>query len=223
MWPLYYGRSYPSEGIDALAYSSGGFLWENAQAKGKTVTVFGEYAPAIADSSDSVRTRDVRPVQRRAPTDFALHRDMLKARYNTHSDIPSLDRALVREYPGWTQEVPDVVKAGDILAHLGDWESARTMPDLVMVILPNDHTEGTSAGWCMPRACVADNDLALGKIVEGLTQFVVLEGHGDLRRRGRRAERRGPHRRTSYGGARDLAVHASAVSWTRRSTRSRAW
>jgi hypothetical protein len=104
------------------------------------------------------------------PTDFALHRELLKTRYDTHSDIPSLDRALVREYPGWTQEVPDVMKAGDILAHLGDWESAHTMPDLVMVILPNDHTEGTSVGWCVPRACVADNDYALGKIVEGLSK-----------------------------------------------------
>src|SRR4029077_3345121 len=41
LWPLYAGRSYPSEGIDPLAYSSGGFLWESAQAKGKSVTVFG--------------------------------------------------------------------------------------------------------------------------------------------------------------------------------------
>ena len=43
------------------------------------------------------------------------------------------------------------------------------MPNLVMVILPSDHTEGTSAGWCTPQACVADNDLALGSIVEGLS------------------------------------------------------
>ena len=43
------------------------------------------------------------------------------------------------------------------------------MPDLVMVILPNDHTEGTSPDWCTPRACVADNDFALGKIVDGLS------------------------------------------------------
>ncbi len=35
MWPLYTGRSYPSEGQDPLAYSAGGFLWEAAQAKGK--------------------------------------------------------------------------------------------------------------------------------------------------------------------------------------------
>jgi hypothetical protein len=38
-----------------------------------------------------------------------------------------------------------------------------------MMILPNDHTVGTSDGWCAPKACVADNDLALGRIVEALT------------------------------------------------------
>jgi hypothetical protein len=43
------------------------------------------------------------------------------------------------------------------------------MPELTMVILPNDHTVGTSPGWCTPRACVADNDLALGRIVDGLS------------------------------------------------------
>ena len=169
MWPLYYGRSYPSEGIDAMAYSSGGFLWEAAEKAGKSVVVFGEYAPSIPNSSDSVRQRMLRQYGER-PNDAAFHRELLKARYNTRSEIPSLDKVLVREYPGWTQEVPDVIKAGDILAHLGDWESAKSMPNLVMVILPNDHTEGTAAGWCVPRACVADNDYGLGKIVEGLSR-----------------------------------------------------
>lgn len=37
IWPLYLGRSYPSEGNDPLAYSSGGFLWEAAQAQGRSV------------------------------------------------------------------------------------------------------------------------------------------------------------------------------------------
>ena len=168
MWPLYYGRSYPSEGNDPLAYSSGGFLWEGAAAKNRSVAVFGEYAPAPKVSSDTVRARMMAQYQKR-PGDFEYHRAILKARFNTRSDIPSLDRVLVREYPGWTEEVPDVVKAGDILANLADWEKSGEMPNLVMVILPNDHTQGTSPGWCTPRACVADNDLALGKIVEGLS------------------------------------------------------
>ena len=168
MWPLYFGRSYPSEGIDPIAYSSGGFLWENAQAKGKTVTIFGEYAPSQRDAKASERTVMLDQYLQR-PNDFAFHRELLSKRYNTKSDIPSLDKTLVREYPGWTQEAPDVVKAGDILWHLGQWETQGKMPNLTMVILPNDHTEGTSADWCAPKACVADNDLALGKIVEGLT------------------------------------------------------
>jgi YVTN family beta-propeller protein len=169
LWPLYYGRSYPSEGNDPLAYSSGGFLWENAQAKGKRVTVFGEYAPAASDSISGVRSdlfAQWRVPRADRPTFF---RNELRRRYNTRSQIPSLDKALIREYPGWTQEVPDVVKSEDILAHLGDWNNAGSMPELVMVILPNDHTVGTSPGWCTPRACVADNDLALGRVVEGLT------------------------------------------------------
>ncbi len=168
MWPLYFGRSYPSEGQDPLAYSTGGFLWEGAQAMGRTVATFGEYAPSprMALPEQRVKMLDA---WRKRPNDFAMHRDMLRARYDTHSDIPSLDRTLVPEYPGWTQEAPDVVKAGDILSHLGEWESAHDMPNLVMVILPSDHTEGMTADWCAPRACVADNDFALGKIVDGLS------------------------------------------------------
>jgi YVTN family beta-propeller protein len=168
MWPLYYGRSYPSEGNDPLAYSSGGFLWDAAASKGKTVTVFGEYAPAPKFEVDTVRAR-MWTQYRSKPNDFEFQRAILQKRFNTHSDIPSLDRVLVREYPGWTQEVPDMIKAGDILAHLADWEKTGEMPNLVMIVLPNDHTQGTSPGWCAPKACVADNDFALGKIVEGLS------------------------------------------------------
>ena len=169
MWPLYLGRSYPSEGTDPLVYSSGGFLWESAQAKGKTVSVFGEYAPSASDSIPTVRSSLMAEYRANQQRGSGYFRDILRKRYDTHSDIPSLDKVLVREYPGWTQEVPDVVKAEVILDHLREWESTKTMPDLVMVILPSDHTVGTSPEWCVPRACVADNDLALGKVVEGLT------------------------------------------------------
>ncbi|MES2176792.1 MAG: hypothetical protein V4550_02915 [Gemmatimonadota bacterium] len=168
MWPLYFGRSYPSEGEDALAYSSGGFLWESAQKKNKSVVVFGEYAPSPKGSSAALRSTMLEEYFKR-PDDFAGQRELLRKKYKTHSEIPSLDRALVEEYPGWTQESPDVVKAGDILYHLGEWEKAGKMPNLIMVILPSDHTQGTSAAWCTPKACVADNDLALGKIVDGLS------------------------------------------------------
>jgi YVTN family beta-propeller protein len=169
MWPLYTGRSYPSEGDDALTYSSGGFLWEAAQAKGESVSVFGEYAPAPPRSDASVRTGLLTQYRDSQPHNPAFFRAQLMKRFNTHSTIPSLDRVLVREYPGWTEETPDVVKADVVHEHLREWESKGAMPNLVMMILPNDHTQGMSAGWCAPKACVADNDLALGQIVDGLS------------------------------------------------------
>ena len=170
MWPLYTGRSYPSEGIDPLAYSSGGFLWEAAQSKGKTVRVFGEYAPSIRSDSASLRASLLAQYRDSQPHNPAFFRSLLVKRFHTRSDISSLDRLLVREYPGWTQEIPDIVKADVFLEHLREWESKRTMPNLVMITLPSDHTEGTSPGWCTPKACVADNDFALGRMVEGLSR-----------------------------------------------------
>jgi YVTN family beta-propeller protein len=169
LWPLYYGRSYPSEGVDPLAYSAGGFIWEAATAKGKRVSVFGEYAPSIQNSSRRRRAEFMAQYRDEHPSDPDVFRRRLARIYDTRSQIPSLDPLLVREYPGWTEEIPDVVKADVILAHLREWEARGSMPHLVMVILPNDHTVGTSEGWCTPKACVADNDLALGRIVEGLS------------------------------------------------------
>jgi YVTN family beta-propeller protein len=168
-WPLYLGRSYPSEGVDPLVYSSGGFLWEAALARGKSVSVFGEYAPSASDSVAGTRAALFAEWRAHGSGAPGYFRELLRQRYDTRSEIPSLDRVLVREYPGWTQEVPDVVKAADVLDHLREWSARGAMPDLVMIILPNDHTVGTSPGWCTPRACVADNDFALGRIVDGLT------------------------------------------------------
>ena len=168
-WPLYFGRSYPSEGNDPLTYSSGGFLWEAAAAAKRSVRVFGEYAPAPSDSIPGVRAKLLAQFRDRQPHDPAFFRRVLKTMYSTRSEIPSLDRVLVREYPGWTQEVPDVVKADVFLVHVREWNQRKIMPNLVMVVLPNDHTVGTTPGWCSPKACVADNDLALGRMVEGLT------------------------------------------------------
>ena len=85
MWPLYFGRSYPSEGEDPLAYSSGGFLWENAVAKNKSVVVFGEYAPSPRTSSPAERAKMLDAYMTR-PNDFAFHRELLRARYDTHSE-----------------------------------------------------------------------------------------------------------------------------------------
>ncbi len=132
------GRSYPSNGGDALAYLPSGFLWEDAQRHGRSVQVFGEYAK-----------EGVTPAT---------------------SDVPSLDKVLVRDYPPFDLSVPDQHRADVFLRSLSDWQRSGNMPDLAIVHLPNDHTTGTTPGFPTPQAQVADNDLALGRILTGLSK-----------------------------------------------------
>src|SRR5262249_56299096 len=44
------------------------------------------------------------------------------------------------------------------------------VPDLMIMILPCDHTEGTDPKYPTPRAMMADNDLALGRVIEAVSR-----------------------------------------------------
>ncbi len=56
------------------------------------------------------------------------------------------------------------------LAELAEFTKRGVMPALEIVRLPNDHTAGARAGSPTPRAMVADNDVALGRMIEGLSR-----------------------------------------------------
>jgi len=66
--------------------------------------------------------------------------------------------------------VPDQKRADVWIAELQTYAAAGSMPALEIVRLPNDHTSGASAGKPTPRAYVADNDLALGRMIEALSR-----------------------------------------------------
>jgi YVTN family beta-propeller protein len=161
LWPGYSGRSYPYDGSDPLAYSSGGFIWDAVLAKGKSVAVFGEYAPGVLNDDASQRQGL-----------FARWKagDRFANMWNTRSPIPPLDRALVRNFPAYSMDIPDVVRARIFLDKLKEYETAGSMPHLTVMLLPSDHTSGTKPGANTPKAMVADNDLALGQVVEGLSK-----------------------------------------------------
>jgi hypothetical protein len=73
-------------------------------------------------------------------------------------------------YPWFPLEMPDVMRAEVFLEEFRTFEKQGTLPNLVYLTLPCDHTEGTKPGFPTPRAMVADNDLALGRIVEAITR-----------------------------------------------------
>ncbi len=73
-------------------------------------------------------------------------------------------------YPPFNLTIPDQVRAGAWIAELERFARAGDMPRLEVMHLPNDHTAGGRAGYRTPRALMADNDLALGRIVEALSR-----------------------------------------------------
>src|SRR6185437_7988193 len=60
--------------------------------------------------------------------------------------------------------------ADRFIEELHRFERDGGFPSLVILRLPNDHTSGTKAGKPTPTAQVADNDLALGRVVEAVSQ-----------------------------------------------------
>jgi YVTN family beta-propeller protein len=160
MWPGWAGRSYPFDGTDPIAYSSRGFLWDYALRAKKTVRVYGEFAPRTQAPPGT--TRAILFERWKKGEDFSNL-------WHTTSPIPPLDAVLARNFPGYATSVPDVVRARLFLAGVKKWEAAGRMPNLVLLQLPSNHTHGAAPGSHSAKAMVADNDLALGQVVEGLT------------------------------------------------------
>ncbi len=162
-----YARSYPYDGGDALAYSPKGFLWTAAARRGLSVRVFGEYVnrPRIVDTQN--------PNRKGLPSWTELWNDYRSGgnrfRIRAETDNAQLRKFLHPEFIGFPMNVSDQWRADRFLAEFREWERRGRMPALTMILLPNNHTAGTSPGMPTPRATVADNDLAFGRIVDAIS------------------------------------------------------
>ncbi|HEY3856955.1 MAG TPA: bifunctional YncE family protein/alkaline phosphatase family protein [Verrucomicrobiae bacterium] len=164
-WP----RSYPGggsspNGCDALAYSSAGFIWDDAISHGKTVFDFGEFTTGNHIWKESQKKENQ---WLDAYHDFVGRSNSIV--YSCAPDLESLRPFVMSNYIGFDLTVPDVYRASQFIKALGQFEKSGTMPNLMVLWLPNDHTSGTKFGEPKPEAQVADNDLAYGRIVEAVT------------------------------------------------------
>ena len=82
---------------------------------------------------------------------------------------PQLEPYTNRFYAGFDVHFPDVDRARVFLNELKTFDEKGTLPRLITMVLPDDHTFGTTPGLLTPFSSVADNDLALGEIVEGVS------------------------------------------------------
>jgi hypothetical protein len=164
-WP----RSYPAGGgedsADALAYSPAGFIWDDALAHGKTFRDYGEYTTGHSHWTN--------PAGRKPFKFLDSYRDFTSGSneitYVCEPDVESLRPYMRKDYPSWGLDVPDQVRAAKFIEDLKRFEQAGTFPDFTIIWLPNDHTSGTKPGSPKPQAQVADNDLAIGKVVDAVS------------------------------------------------------
>jgi len=153
-------RSYPYEGSDPLAFPTTGFLWDNALARKKTFRNYGEFVKSAYEPKN-VKWGD-------------LYADYLngtnKVKVTATPNLRSLDAYSHPNFPGFPLTTPDVYRAKLFIDELKNFEAKGTFPNLVYLFLPADHTNGTRPGSPTPRAMVADNDLALGMVIEAISK-----------------------------------------------------
>jgi hypothetical protein len=153
-------RSYPHRQDDALVYNRNGFIWNNALDHGKTVRVYGEACTTHYERG--LKWEDIY-------RGWQDHRDQ---GFTNTTTIGRLRPVISPNYPDCDNLVfTDQLRADIFIA---DWKRAEqaagdSLPDLMVLSLPNDHTAGTSPSFPAPQAMVADNDLALGRIIDVIT------------------------------------------------------
>jgi YVTN family beta-propeller protein len=146
IWPTYYGGrggQYLSEGGGEYRNKFGnidapadGYIWDFAKRGNVTVRSYGEFA------------------------DWDGKGTPVKAR------VPGLEGHVAPNYPPWDLSIPDNERIDAWQKEFKEFEANGQLPHLNILRLGNDHTNGTRPGAPTPRAMVAENDVAIGRLVE---------------------------------------------------------
>ena len=154
IWPANYakrGGAYLSEGGGAMRNPYGnvaapaqGYIWDACARAGLSVRSYGEFVQHGDQWGDTTS-----PIK---------------------ASVPGLVGAISPEFPPFDLDIPDQTRADIWLKEFKAFEAADTLPRLTVIRLPRDHTAGTRVGSVTPLSMVADNDLALGRVVEAISR-----------------------------------------------------
>ena len=152
-------RSY-TFGDDPLTYSSTGFIWDAVLLRGLSFRNYGEMVTSDAKG--------------KAPAFAEIWKDYKsgdnKIGFKHKIDIETLAKYTSPDYPGWNMSISDNRRMDVFLKEFRAFEKNSNFPNFTIVYLPQDHTSGASPGMPTPNAHLSDNDLALGRLVEAISQ-----------------------------------------------------
>jgi DNA-binding beta-propeller fold protein YncE len=129
-----------------LSAPSGGYIWDYARRANVSVRSYGEYVEHTSRS---------------------LNGDVV-----AQASVPGLAGLVAPSYAGWDLDITDNKRVDTWLQEFRQYEAAGNLPALNIIRLPNDHTAGTKVGSPTPRAMVAENDAALGRLVDTISNSV---------------------------------------------------
>jgi YVTN family beta-propeller protein len=124
----------------------GGYIWDYASRARVTVRSYGEFV----EHTRRMANGDVTAVEA----------------------VPGLKGAVAPAFAGWDLEITDNRRIDTWLEEFNGFVVNKHLPRLSIVRLANDHTNGTKPGAPTPRAMIADNDLAVGRLVEAVSNSV---------------------------------------------------
>ena len=182
------------KGIPDIDDPGTGFIWDNLSLAGKSFRIYGEFVEAVWCKDEKVDspTQGTPSAAKAVCPNVAVRKgDALPATLGNPRGsaspwpwaIPMFKevraaKAAIRghydpDYPDFETDYPDQLRADEFLREFDGFVKGRgtpkQLPEFTLLYLPDDHTGGTRPGKPTPKASVADNDLALGRVVDAVS------------------------------------------------------
>lgn len=186
---------FPLEhGIPDIDDPGTGFLWDNLAKHGLSYRIYGEFIHAVwckKEQVSSPKQGTPSSVSATCPRAEIAKGDALPANVGNPRGGPSPwpwaipvlkqmrpTKAALRDhfdplFPDFEVDYPDQLRADEFLREFDEFVKGKgtpkELPQFILLYLPDDHTGGTRPGKPTPQASVADNDLALGRVVDAVS------------------------------------------------------
>jgi len=166
-----YTRSYQTG--DPMSNVRTGWIWEDSASHGKPATNYGEQIDSYTDAKGNRTPNDwtgwlhdahVLDGSQPGPLKYPL------GTYTAKTDIPSLQAITKPDFPNFDLHIPDQYRAAMFQNDFAQRVAKGDLPPLNLAWIMSDHTSGTKPGGISPEAYVADNDLAVGRMVDTISR-----------------------------------------------------